>query len=181
MNQIEAFFQFFGNKLNDLGDRLKISVHYQYKLLLLFRICIAILIPAVALTATIYHNFFNLRPDMCTILALASLAAGLLFFIGKLGLQLFMNKESLKAELSPVLLDGMKYQEYLEEKRRMISVWLVWGIILVAVIKFTMPQLRLIFLLLSIPAVIDLALVLIIICWEYACHETSVETETIAG
>lgn len=181
MNQVETIFQFFGDTLNKLGNRLKISLHNQYKILLFFRICIAILIPAVAITATIYHDFFNLRPDTCTILSLASLAAGLLYFIGRLAVPIFMKKDAVSTELEAVTFDGKKYEEYLQERRRFISVWLMWGIILVAVIKFSMPELRLLLLALSIPAVLDLAIVLILICWECTRYEKTEKTESIAG
>ncbi len=180
MNPVEAIFQFIAELTIKIAKKFNISDVVQYRLLIALRVSVASFIPIVGLFATIYPNEFNLRPDLITILALASTCIIFFYLIAQQYQIVFSsNKEILKL-LNTKSINNFDIdpKEYLSSRRMQMCIWAIIGFICASTLWLHYTNLQLLFAAMMIPALFDYCFVILIVSWELSRHTTATLEKT---
>lgn len=171
---LEAIFQALAKAISNALDYLKIHKVSQYRILVAFRIIISSAIPVLSLYVIAEFDVFNLRPDPITILFLASFAAGIFYFVGKQFHLIYARNQKILDLIQQKFIDEVPAKKYLRQRIKAMCLWLAYGTGLMIFFIFAFRKITLICLGLGVPAIIDTAIAIIIVSWEYNQLKTKV-------
>lgn len=149
-----------------LGVKFNIGLLIQYRLLLSLRATAQIALFIACLY--IFIELHNLHPKADTVtyifLFCFSACMGMIMAMQCRAI-LAADKELLK-ELHLAEIDGKEVMDYLQKRQMQVFAWLIVAVCFSGALLLAAGNLKIMFLLLGLPAVIDTAIVIILISWE---------------